>query len=454
MWLELVKNSFERLIRHERDRAIFMSAMSAFGAKFGGVVLQLFSIPLVVRTLGVQDFAIFAIGSSIIAFVMISNLGISGYIITAIAGARNSNGGLEDISGIISTALFVTVISGTLLLLATHLYSTTVGLEYILGGLYIYAPETITHVFYFILIVGALQSVSTIFVAAQNAYQELYYSNLYGGGANLISALTIAAYYFLAEETKVLGYLLAFYLPMLLCQLINAAHFLCRHPEARPKLKLLNGLFLKSALCSGGAFFVAQTVLPISIREFPKFILAARGDLSEVTSYALLMTLWTILSGFVMAFTQPLFGGISDAWSNGEQHWILRRIVISVSAYLLIGLRLMIIGHYFGFKLTSIWVGDDAAIENQTMLLFGLSFGLAGVFHLLTITIYAISLKFQCMMLNLVISLCVFLSVLALGQSIDATCILVVISAVIGCIGVPLGFYWSRCMDWGKFYDT
>jgi len=432
------KKKFERFVKNERDRRILLAALSAFGAKFGGVALQLFSIPLVIRTLGVQDFSIFAIASSIIAFVMFSNLGISGYIVTAISAARIQVDGCQDIAGIMVTALCVTVVSGTLLLLGTYIYSISYGLENIFGGLFLYAPKTVTQVFYLILIFGVLQSISIVFIAAQNAYQELYFSNIYGGCANLISALSIAAYYFIAEEAQVLGYLLALYLPMVLCQLINATHFLIRHPEARPRLKLISRSLVAAALCSGGAFFVAQTALPISIREFPKLILATRGELAQVTTYALLMTLWTMLSGIIAAFTQPLFGGIADAWSNGEVAWVSKRIMISIGAYILIGVGLMLTGHFYGFKLTSIWVGVDAAISNRTMVIFGLFLGLAGIFYILTIASYAMNMKFQSMIINVVSSLCILLGVWVMEKTIVTPHILGIISGVLSCAGISL----------------
>lgn len=424
-------------IKDERDRRILLAALSAFGAKFGGIALQLFSMPLVVRTLGVQDFSIFAIASSIIAFVMFSNLGIDGYVVTAVVSAKNNKGRNGNVPVIMANALTVTLSSALLFLVAGITYSKTLGLGSLFGGMYAYAPASVTQVFYIVLLLGAAQSVMTIFVAAQNGYQELYISNLYGGGGNLLSALAIAAYYFLSAEKTVVGYLLSLYLPLITSYLLNAIHFLLRHPEARPRFKAMNCSLAGAAICSGGAFFVAQTAMPITIREFPKMLMASKGELDQVTTYALLMILWTMLSGVIKAFTQPLFGSIADAWSNGHYKWVFDRLIISIGLFILSGIGLIFAGYYFGTQLTAIWVGVDASIDSSTMSVFGLFFGLAGMFHLFTIIIYAMNLRLQCMMLNIVTALCIFLAILLLGKSVSAFNILALISMVLGCISTP-----------------
>ena len=457
--LAKIRKYFQRRFKHQRDRRILMAAISAFLSKFGGAALQLFSIPLVVKTLGVQDFSIFAIASSIIVFMMFSNLGISGYIITAITAAKNNKDKLGEVAAIMATSLCITLVSAIAFLLLANIYSITIGLGSFFGGMYLYAPETVTKVFYLVLIFGAAQSVLTIFVAAQNGYQELHFSNLYGGCGNLFSALTIISYYFLAEDKKVLGYLLALYLPMIVCQAINAGHFLVRHPEARPKYKHVNGSLLVGALCSGGAFFVAQTALPVSIWELPKILMASTGNLAQVTTYALLMAIWVMLYGIISAFTQPLFGAISDAWANGEIRWVLNRLVFFVLLYVLVGTGLMIVGHLYGYELTALWVGVDAAIENSTMLVFGLLFGLAGILNLFIITIYAINLKIQCMIISLVTTICVCLALFLLGQAISVVSTLAMISIVIAFVGIPLAVilillsYRKSVLDFHRSYE-
>jgi len=437
--LTKLKKALLSRITDQRDRRILFAAFTAFAAKFGGVALQLFSIPLVVRTLGVQNFSIFAIGSSIIAFVMLSNFGISGYVVSAVSAARNQPKEFRNTGEIMAAALHVTVALGLLLLLATYIYSLTFGLDNIFGGMYLHAPEVVTNVLYLILIFGVIQSTSGIFVDAQNAYQELHYSNLYGGSANFVSALAIVGYSFLANEARVLGYLLALYLPMMVCQVINSVHFLLRHPEARPQLKLVKRSLIVTALCGGGAFFIAQTVLPITIREFPKFLLAARGELDQVTTYALLMTLLTMLFGIFSSFTQPLFGGFADAWNTGETTWVMKRIFLVVAAYALSGVVLMLVGYFYGFKLTSIWVGVDAGINNRTMLLFGLFFGLVGIFNILTIALYAMNQKFHCIMINIITTICILTAVMLMGKSVEIWHILTTISLALAFIGIPMG---------------
>jgi len=67
---------------------------------------------------------------------------------------------------------------------------------------------------------------------------------------------------------------------------------------------------------------IAQTIFPLSIREFPKFLFASQGALQDVTTYSLLMTLLSMLGGITLSLTQPLFGGMSDAWAQGDTPWV------------------------------------------------------------------------------------------------------------------------------------
>ena len=180
---------------HKRDRGILLAVLTALGSKIGGVSLQLFALPLVIRDLGTVDFALFAIASSILAFFMFSNVGIGGYLVVAIPKATHRPQKNVNVKSLISTSLFLTVSAGYLFTAVFFVFCAKFGLNRICGEIYEYAPIATFNIIIIVISFGFVQLLSSIFNAAQNAYQELHYSNIYGGVGSLTSALCILSYF-------------------------------------------------------------------------------------------------------------------------------------------------------------------------------------------------------------------------------------------------------------------
>ncbi|MDQ8208213.1 hypothetical protein QEH52_11885 [Coraliomargarita sp. SDUM461003] len=418
-----------------RDGRIALSVLTAFGSKFGGAALQLFALPLVVRSLGVQDFAIFALSSSILAFFMFSNLGIGGYLVVLLPSARKSSG--REVSAILSNALVTTISVGLVFIFLLYGYCRIYGLSEVFGGVYDYAPELVVDVLCLVLFFGLLQLMISIFISAQNAYQELYYNNVYGGLGSFASAVSILIYYNVNPSGNVIAYLLAFYLPSLFFQILSSIHFVIRHPETCPRFDGMRPSLVRSMIFGGGAFVIAQTVLPLVIREVPKLTFASEGALVDVTTYSLLMVLLSILGGITLSLTQPMFGSLSDAWTSGDFLWAIRRVVQITLLFVGMGVVLALIGKIYGEALTTAWVGAEAAISNHIMFLFGCYFSINCIFHIFTLSLFVMKLKTACVLVNLstAVVFCLLLP-FAVSRGVDGVLVVGLLS--VGGVGVPL----------------
>ena len=123
-----------------------------------------------------------------------------------------------------------------------------------------------------------------------------------------------------------------------------------------------------------------------------------------------------------------------------------KRIVQVLMLFLALGVFLVVVGGLGGRSLTGIWVGENAAISNSIMCVFGLYFSLSCVFHLFTLSLYAMRLKYACVLANALTAL-MFCFILISVDSVDVFGAIISASTCLTAVGIPIclaSFYLSN----------
>ena len=116
--------------------------------------------------------------------------------------------------------------------------------------------------------------------------------------------------------------------------------------------------------------------------------------------------------------------------------------------FIALGVFLVVVGGLCGRSLIGIWVGENAAIPNSIMCLFGLFFSLNCIFHLFTLSLFAMRLKYTCVTANTLTAL-TFCFILISVDNVGVFDTIISASICLVAVGIPIclaSFYLSNSM--------
>ena len=362
-----------------RDKKIALSIGSALISKGGGLVMQLVAIPIVIGALGVEDFGVFSLVSSVLGFVAFAQFGIGGHLTQQIA-CLLPKGDFEGIRRLAWTALLfvsmVALVICSLLGLVCNLW----GLEWLWGSAYAQHAEVLKWGFHCVLVIGWGTLVGNTLSGCQAGYQELHIGNLYGGVGNFFAAigLVVVAYGLVPDLRQFWVVLYGIPLLVLLC---NIVHLLYRHQELRWRRGSVDMRLVGTLFKVGGGFMVVQTVLPMLQREGSRVALAHHGDMVQVAHLAAFLQVSTIVGGLLVMFTSPLYAGIADAAARNDRVWIGKRLSQVRGLSVILGALTCGAAYFVGPWVLKMWLGSAMHFESSECLYYGLYFSVTALVH-------------------------------------------------------------------------
>jgi O-antigen/teichoic acid export membrane protein len=353
-----------------KERGIFrkhrlkLAVITSLASKVSTVALQLIAFPIAIRAVSPHEFASYTVMAGVLSFIWLCDLGLGPALTQRVAIAHAAGDQPAQARVLASGVLAVTAI-----LCAG--WAVGIGMLQIPSvGRLLPAQGIDGRVIFAVAAVGSIQLLSSPFVRAQAGFQELHIYNLFGVAGNAVAAAALIAVARVAPSA--LGFLMAVYGTNALTQILVAAAFLVR------RRYLLLGLLAPSLalvpvlLADGIRFAFPQVIVPIVLREGPKFILFHKGLTIETAKYGILVQLMTLASGLIVMFTQPLFPALTDAEARGDAEWFdvtFRRCTASIAAFC--GLYI-VIGVVAGPAALSVYTGNKFSFGRGTFLAFGI----------------------------------------------------------------------------------
>jgi len=353
---------------NKRDHRVWLAMGSSLLAKGGGIMLQIIAMPMLIRSLGVEKFAVFSLVSSVLVFMAFAQFGIGSYLTNQIANRLPAND-YDGIRQLTWTAIGVVGIAAIVMGLALIVFSYFGGLGWLWGGVYLQNKTVLDWGVYFLIVVGTLTLVSNTLAGCQAGYQELHISNIYSGAGNFLAGLGIFAVIVAAMPDERWFWAILYGVPLLLL-CINACHVLVRHVELRYEAGSFNFLLIPVLIKAGGGFFVVQSLLPLLQREGAKVVLAHGGDMAEVAKLIVVLQLTTIGGGIVSMFIIPLYGAIADATARKDLQWIKLRLSQIRLIFFCIGIILSLLTFFFGSKLVGLWLGNTIVFSRFECMIY------------------------------------------------------------------------------------
>ncbi len=337
-----------------RVQRLKYAVVTALLSKGGTALLQLLAIPIAIRTLGVQGYALFAGISAVVGWLNLGSISVGPAFVVqmAAAAAREDPPAQRRLFTSVFFPVVVNVIvlsAGVLALMSwypmTRLFNSEfAGLEHtIYAGLWM---------------MGTMQLIQPLFAvveAAQAGYQEQYLLNLRGvlGNAGSLALLML-----IPRWPTVIYMVIAMQGPQFLSRLTNSLWFFLKRAFLLPRPASFRWRDCRSLVGDGLWFSLASTASAYLSQQFPVMILERALGANASALFAAGMSLAVMAIGVVSMICIPLWPALADSLSRGDAVWArgaCRRLLTLCTAYgAVIGLALAL----FGKAIFRAWLGD------------------------------------------------------------------------------------------------
>ena len=367
----MLRDKFSFGAKSSRGIAIRSAVLTSLLSKGGNVLLQLVAMPLAYRELGKEEFGVFGIAASLLGIIHLMQIGIGPSLTSAIA--RLVAAGDKDGQRRYYCSAVVTVgLLGVLGCLVSGLVLTFVPVTTLLGADWAPYADLVRRVCYISLGVVFMEFIFGISDQARAGYQEVHINNLWGAAGNVIAGAALAAGIFVFPTPEFM-LLVVYGIPALLrggntLALVRKRPYLI---SGEGKVSFATGKELAS---DGVLFSVGQCIVPLSQREGGVIIAAHIGGPAAAGIYTILLQISTLLIGFVVMFTYPLWPAVADAAARFDTTWIRnawKRMASFGSAY---GVAVIIGMAIAGPFAIGLWLDDPEGYTRPLLAAFAFYF--------------------------------------------------------------------------------
>jgi O-antigen/teichoic acid export membrane protein len=341
-------------------------------SKVFGVFAQFIALPIAIRALGIDHFAIYAMAMASSAWITLVGLGIGPGLTVSVVAARAAADKRRETQLFASAMLPTLLITGSVLAVLLPIVSAA-RVTAIFGSQYAPSRYALLHCLQFVILLSAAQILLSVVEATQAGYQEHYRMNLAAMCGSAISVPLII----LTGRTAPTAFalLMATQLPAVASRMVNAVIFLRRNKHLRPVTRALDARTSRALLKDGAAFstvsvgsFVNTSLLTLLVARFT--------NSATTATFAAAQGIFSLLFGLISMLTVPLSPAVSDSAVKADVPWLRRAYAILLRYSLAYGIAGAAFFAVFGCAALRLWYGKTVAPTQILMNGFGAYFAL------------------------------------------------------------------------------
>ena len=337
------------------------------------VAVQVLAMPIAIRALGSEGFALYAVLAAALSWVGLANVGIGPGLVLGIASAAARRERATE-SRLFTSALVPVLVSAVALGLLLGIAIQLIPAANMFGPNYAQSAPTIRVGLLILLSFMLLQALLTVIEAAQIGHQEQYILNLWtmlGGLFTLVALVSVAKL-----TPTVVGMILAVNTPPLIARFVNSIRFMNGRRYLMPRREAFAWSDSKTLLLSGLAFSLVGIGSFLN-HQVPVILVGRTLDTLVTATFAAVMSVFMMGFGMVSMVAVPLWPAIADSLTRGEIAWArgaYRKLLFYSMLYaVLVGAVLMIAGR----PVLRLWFGQGINPSESLMALLGFYFVLA-----------------------------------------------------------------------------
>ena len=337
----------------ERYRRIALTTVSGMTVRIIGSLLGLVSVPLVLAYLGKERFGLWAIITTLVAWVSLFDLGMANGLVNMLSAAHG-RGEQDEAGKYLSTAFVALVIMALVLCLVMVICLGVVPWGAVLGARGVADEATIRWSVAAALTIFVMSLPFSVTQQVYAAYQRTYVWNGFLLAGSILGFLGLLLTIRLRVAMPVL---------ILVCGVAGPLTTMAAYvyatsramPWLRPSLSKVSRSALRNLLSLSIPIFLFQ-VGALIVNETQSILLAHRCDLSTVAAYSIGMRVYMLVIAVIQIGTNSFIPALREAFERGDHDWTTRafarllrvRIGIATAG----GLFLIL----FGNTLLSLWL--------------------------------------------------------------------------------------------------
>ena len=356
--LRKIINSYKiKFFSDFRLKRIFLTGIATLVSKLITALVQLISIPLAVKYLGVGVFGIVMTIVNTVTTLALADLGL-GFGIQTLLPSSVSKQDTNEINKIISNAFFMLVFSASTFLFVFFIINNKeIDWVDLLGLNTSMSAVTLRRI---ITVVVVSFLVGLPFVMVQriySVYQEGYYNEIWSGVAKLSSLfiLWLAIMY----DWKSSGVVFAFFS---IDYIFVVLSFIILFSFVKPYLHVSVHYFDKKTiitLTKSGMFFFVLQAASILVNLVDSFLILKYVDANSSALYAISMRVITLMALPIQVFSLSTLSAYNDAFVNQEFGWIKRTLRTYFKMTAVISIILAILFLTFSNMILHYWIGNE-----------------------------------------------------------------------------------------------
>lgn len=343
---------------HQRSVKAKKNILGSVLLKIGSIVLNLAYVPLLLQTLGKEEYGIWLVLGSFLSWMNFFDIGLANGLRNklgeALAGNNNKQA-QEYVSttyalfGIIFIPVSILVVIINPYIPWQNVFNTQSVAEYTLKVLALIALTSFSLRFIF-------QIIGVIFLADQRPVM----SNLLNVISTTLCLILILILNYFSINSLVFSVSILAIVPVFTFIVASYFSFKYRYAQLRPRFASVNLKLSKNLLNLGIHFFIIQ-VSGLIVYSSTNFLIVQFFSPNEVTVYNIGYKYFSIITMLFGIFLTPLWSAITEAFAMHDFYWIINvmRKYKKLAILLSIGSIIMLFSSETIFK---IWVGSAITI--------------------------------------------------------------------------------------------
>ncbi len=336
-----------------RKKTLSLGTISNYGAIFISIIVGLISVPIGLNYFGPILYGIWIIIGSILAYLRISDFGISLSTLTLISQTPKPSHQRVILRHSLGLFLIISISFIGIIFIINYLFPGWVSL---LGKIPSDLKEEAIRATFWIGILTLVQLPLNTFSSAFSGLQQVYWNRMYSILCS-ISAL-IALIVTVLVRGNLVNLAIFTGLGSLLVKIISGIHLFIADPQIRPRLteKVVDAPSAGYIFTSGIRFLILQIAVLI-IWNTDNLVISHYLGPKMVTSYAVTFKLFSMGITVTNAVTHVLWPMYGQALGLGDWKWIKKTYNRCVSILVIIGGLIWIGGIIFSKIIINLWVG-------------------------------------------------------------------------------------------------
>jgi O-antigen/teichoic acid export membrane protein len=360
--------------RRVRGRLFRLAVTTSVGNKVASAAIQLTAMPLAARTLGAEQFGVYATLAASLGWIALAGVGVAPGLTLGIAtsSARRDR---DMEARYFSCAFFLTVAIALVLASILTALFILLSVDSLFGERYgAYAAEIRPG----ISILGVLlllQSIASVPESARAGYQDTYITNIYNMIGNILTIPCLVAVTVFAPSIS--GIILSVYGTPLVARLGNAVQLVARdRPYLLPRVVHLDrGVLMR--LLSVGMAFTLVLASGVMLYQFSVVIVGRSLGPVPVAGFAVLIQFLTLAFSMIGMIGQPLWPAIAEAADSGDDAWVRASLRRFLTLTILFACTCGATISLFGTNIITLMYGKTMVPGNVTLFFMGLYFVLS-----------------------------------------------------------------------------